>query len=569
MRTEVSSAMKRAVLAVVAFGALAACQDVQHISAPGRISADFSDGSGTAGNPHFFFLPPLVSTPAYSGTFNPSVRPVVEICQLTVDAFDVPLGCNPALPLIIPGIVQVDPANQQYQVNWDTPDVDLLWGAFAPSYRIHVRVAPGGSLIGFADIQLVPNGGGLKNVNTGQYVGLVDGRTLPIKFRLESGAFCHTTDCFEGTVGILGGSFVTSTGLAGTLFPAGALNQDVLLVIDRLDQQPCVPVDLPQFKGCYRFSADPRPSLFNLPVTVAMCVDAPGLSHAQHDRLHIYQSDPGRPVQSLLNVPAPFLPCDPSHLIGSRLPGTLLELARLLDRMLLPTALHAAHLGVGGSTSDYSVFGWALPAQLSVNDGDNQAAVVGSALTTTPSVVVRDSSGGAVAGASVTFTVVLGGGSITNPVAVTGTDGIARVGSWTLGQQAAGNTLTATTVGAANRVVTFTATGMAGTATQVVLSGGGNQTASVGAPVATPPSVVVLDQFNNPVAGVGVTFTVMSGGGTVTPPTSVMTDATGVAAATAWTLGATAGANTLTATAAGLAGSSVTFSATANAPLLP
>jgi hypothetical protein len=561
--------MKRVVLLAVALATLAACRDVQRISAPGRVAADFSDGSVTSGNPHFFFLPPLVSTPAYSGTFNASIRPVVEICPLSVDVFGDPLGCNLTLPVIIPGIVQLDLSGQQYRVNWDTGEPGGLTGALAGSYRIQVRVAPGGSVVGFADVQLVPNGGALKNVNTGEYVGLVDGRTLPIKFRLESGAFCHTTDCFEGTVGIAGGTFLTSTGLAGTLFPAAALNQDVLLVIDRLDQQPCVPADLPQFKGCYRFTADPRPPQFNTPVIIAMCVDAPALSHAQHDLLHIYRSDPGQPVQSLLNVPAPFLPCDPGHLIGSRLPSALRELARFLDRMLLPTTLHAAHLGVGGSTSDYSVFGWVLPAQLGVNDGDNQAATVGSAVPTAPSVVVKDSSGGAVAGATVTFTVASGGGTITNPVAVTGTDGIARLGSWTLGQQAGPNTVTATTVGAANGIVTLTATGVAGTPTQIVLNGGNNQSASAGTTVATPPSVVVLDQFNNPVAGVSVTFTVTSGGGTVSPLTPVATSSNGIAAAS-WMLGPTAGTNTLTATASGLASSSVTFTAAASAPpLLP
>jgi hypothetical protein len=562
--------MKQVLLAVVAFGALAACRDLQRISAPGRVSADFSDGTVSSGNPHFFFLPPLVSMPAFSGTFNPQLRPVVEICQLNVDASNVPLGCNLTLPGT--GIVQLDLVNQQYWVNWDTGalGVGLLTSAPFLFYRIQVRVALGGRVVGFADVAVGPNGGALKNLTTGGYVGLVAGSTLPIKFRLERGAFCQTTDCFEGTVGTAGGTFVTSTGLAGTLFPSGALNQDVLLVIDRVDQQPCVPVDVPQFKGCYRFSADPRPPQFNLPVVVGMCVNAGGLSHVQHDLLHIFQSDPGLPVRTLLNVPAPFLPCDPGHLIGSRLPRGLRELARLLDHILLPTTLHAAHLGVGGSTGSYSVFGWGLPAQLSVNDGDNQAAVVGSAVATAPSVVVKDSSGTAVAGATVTFTVASGGGSITNPVVVTGTDGIARVGSWTVGPQAGRNTLTATTVGAANSVVTLTGTGMAGMATQMVPGGGNNQSATVGTAVRTPPSVVVLDQFNNPVAGIAVTFAVTSGGGLVSPTTPVTTTASGIAAATSWTLGTTPGTNTLTATATGLAGSPMTFSAAANAPpLLP
>ena len=45
-----------------------------------RPAASISDGAH-GGNVHFFWLPPLVSTPAYSGTFDGSLSPVVEICE--------------------------------------------------------------------------------------------------------------------------------------------------------------------------------------------------------------------------------------------------------------------------------------------------------------------------------------------------------------------------------------------------------------------------------------------------------------------------------------------------------
>src|SRR5256884_436963 len=69
----------------------------------------------------------------------------------------------------------------------------------------------------------------------------------------------------------------------------------------------------------------------------------------------------------------------------------------------------------------------------------------------------------------------------------------------------------------------------------------------------------------NPVSGVAVTFAASPGSGTVTPTTPVATGANGIAAATSWTLSATAGQNTATATATGLAGSPVTFTATRTA----
>jgi len=87
----------------------------------------------------------------------------------------------------------------------------------------------------------------------------------------------------------------------------------------------------------------------------------------------------------------------------------------------------------------------------------------------------------------------------------------------------------------------------------------------VNTPVPTAPSVIVRDANGNPVAGVSVTFAVASGGGTVAPTSPVTTGANGIAAVTSWTLGTTAGPNTLTATATGLTGSPLTFTATGTA----
>src|SRR5207245_4530993 len=76
---------------------------------------------------------------------------------------------------------------------------------------------------------------------------------------------------------------------------------------------------------------------------------------------------------------------------------------------------------------------------------------------------------------------------------------------------------------------------------------------------------IVRDQFANPVAGVAVTFATSGDNGTVDPATAVATGVNGIAAANSWTLGSTAKVDTLRATAAGLSGSPVTFTATATA----
>ncbi len=104
--------------------------------------------------------------------------------------------------------------------------------------------------------------------------------------------------------------------------------------------------------------------------------------------------------------------------------------------------------------------------------GNNQSATVNTTVTTAPSVIVRDQFNNLVQGVSVTFAVASGAGSLTGGSATTGSNGIATVGSWTLGQTAGANTLTATSTGLTGSPVTFTATGTAGAATQIAVNAG-------------------------------------------------------------------------------------------------
>jgi hypothetical protein len=85
------------------------------------------------------------------------------------------------------------------------------------------------------------------------------------------------------------------------------------------------------------------------------------------------------------------------------------------------------------------------------------------------------------------------------------------------------------------------------------------QTGLTGQAVSTKPSVKVTDATGDPVSGVSVTFTVTGGGGSLTGATQT-TNLSGVATVGSWTLGSTPGANTVTATAAGVPGN-VVFSA--------
>lgn len=197
-------------------------------------------------------------------------------------------------------------------------------------------------------------------------------------------------------------------------------------------------------------------------------------------------------------------------------------------------------------------------ASSAVAAGNNQTAAKGGAVATAPRVIVRDAFGNPVSGVQVQFSVTSGGGSVTGAAQTTDANGVATVGSWTLGSAAGANTITATFPGTPVPPVVFTANaGDPGTAT---VQAGHNQAAMAGTAVPTAPAVVVKDPGGAPLAGLQVTFTVTAGGGSVGQATAT-TNASGVASAGSWTLGADGGPNTLTATVAGITGGPVSFRA--------
>lgn len=77
-----------------------------------------------------------------------------------------------------------------------------------------------------------------------------------------------------------------------------------------------------------------------------------------------------------------------------------------------------------------------VQATISVNTGDNQAAMVNTAVPVSPAVLVTDAAGTALSGRTVNFSVRTGGGTITGATATTNASGIATLGSWTLGPNA-------------------------------------------------------------------------------------------------------------------------------------
>ena len=96
---------------------------------------------------------------------------------------------------------------------------------------------------------------------------------------------------------------------------------------------------------------------------------------------------------------------------------------------------------------------------LAISAGDAQSGPVGQALAS-PVVVRVARDGAALAGASVSWSVQSGGGTVSQATSATGADGLAST-TWTLGPDAGNNTLQASSSGATGSPVTFTATGEA------------------------------------------------------------------------------------------------------------
>ena len=133
-----------------------------------------------------------------------------------------------------------------------------------------------------------------------------------------------------------------------------------------------------------------------------------------------------------------------------------MKMLRTIVSSLPPVGLLVLQLSCGG---DASGPGTSQATSIAPNSSTVTTAAPGTQVTELPSVLVTDGSGRPMTGVAVTFAVTTGGGSVTGGSATTGSDGIATVGSWTLGAAPEGNTVTATTAGLP--AVTFTACGTA------------------------------------------------------------------------------------------------------------
>ena len=337
-----------------------------------------SDGAHD-GNHDFFFLAPLFKNANLSpyfepAAFNPTLKPSVEICELGLPNADGSRDCVAGDPVqrFEPGDVSVSSTDELYQVNWHTDDSNLDLLKF---YRISVLV--GSKLLGFADVDPVLSGREIKNLQTGENIPLVDGRTLPIKFRIESGALCaedpavgDATTCAASTINLAqGGGIHLAAGGEDFRFDVppntvasigGQVVTDLTFSLDVCDG---IDVDLPTVGKCLRVSTfftvpGVGELVFSNPLLISMCTLNAEYHTADETRqeglLTLHQQD--GPL--ILALPHAEPNC------GSISPGPSESsgwewLKSLAARLVLPEPAHAAtvtrrtavlHVGAGGET---------------------------------------------------------------------------------------------------------------------------------------------------------------------------------------------------------------------------
>ena len=205
------------------------------------------------------------------------------------------------------------------------------------------------------------------------------------------------------------------------------------------------------------------------------------------------------------------------------------------------------------------------PAAIVEVSGTSQQGTVGAELPEPVVVRVEDDRGRAVRGQLVNFRVTAGGGSVFAGSSITNTQGIVQE-RWTLGTVAgAPQVLEARAVdnasGAALVIASFSAAALPGPPATLEKVSGDGQIGNAGAQLPQPIVAKVRDHFDNPIPEVSVAWTVAAGGGSVVSATT-RTNAQGLAQVN-WTLGTSAGPNSVSATIENL--NALLFTATARA----
>ena len=238
--------------------------------------------------------------------------------------------------------------------------------------------------------------------------------------------------------------------------------------------------------------------------------------------------------------------------------GTLSVASTTTDKNGRAESILTAGLSPGTNTVTVSVAGIqegqtfnaegiGVPKTLEIVSGDDQEGLPGAALDKAFVVEVRNQSDKPLPEVQVTFSVTNGGGTLSATSVTTDANGRAE-SRLTLGPNPGTNTVTVSVAGI-TQAETFNAEGVRIPTTLEIVSGN-DQEGLPGAALDKAFVVEVRNQSDKPLPGVQVTFSVSSGGGTLSG-TSTTTDSNGRAESTL-TLGPNPGINTVTVSVAGI-----------------
>ena len=439
-----------------------ACEDQPTSPRAGqRPSALISDASHDGVNKEVFFLPPMVPNPTGSpffkpGEFNPNLTSaVIRVCYwsngdcaTTVASF----GAGQAT-----GPISISLQDEHYLALWHT---DESSPALVVGQAYRVEVFPDGDLnaapVAWADVAVASTGKELKNLNTNETIGLIDGRTLPIKVRFQNGVRCESDNCLSQRVTAAGGNLILESGNGALVLQEGWLPpgiSEVTVTLQRHATGPdndCVgnaaytgPGLVAQREACLEVTTDPSllpgaATGIQRPAFVFLCTEV-SETDPLRDFLQIIKADDGLPLEALKDVSDDELiglgfdpTCDgtPGEIgFGSnpvmRLAGRALHaITRPVARLLEVKPLYAIDLGqggeipIGGFFSHFTLGVQATETPFGSTPGTGQAgssvalSVRVTGLTVHPPGEIEDEG---LAGIDVTFAITDGDGGLTDP----------------------------------------------------------------------------------------------------------------------------------------------------------
>ena len=268
-----------------------------------QLDLAISDAAHRGGRAGFYFLPPLVPNPHATGTFDPSLLPLlsVEICEWTGSGCVLPLVARFTSEEGTDGrVIRIkgedddddedgddeddDDDQLHYAVKWKTKKSEL-----DPNADYRIRVLASGVELGHADVDVVKKGKELKNVDTGEFIPLKNGRTLPIKFRVEEGAIAQ--------VGAGGGQTELAGGQVMLDIPAGAVGGPIAVDAVPVTDPSTLPPSPTPIPGT-AFDLQPDGTVFAEPIRLTISYDPamlpPGVPEAE---LRIHKLVNGEYVQ--------------------------------------------------------------------------------------------------------------------------------------------------------------------------------------------------------------------------------------------------------------------------------